>query len=131
MTEDFNVQQINMFGLSDDQAEPDQDNQLEQDDSEESSNDVVDEISHHQPLDPDTARIHSRIDAYIEAGGALPTVDVRDLLGHTFISEPDEEGEQVLAKSAGLKPQKNQPMMTHSNFTSSNSKSRTRYLRRS
>ena len=61
MTEDINVQTINMFSLSDEQVEPDQD------DLEESSNDTVNEVSHHQPLDPDTARIHSRIDACIQS----------------------------------------------------------------
>jgi hypothetical protein len=85
-----------MFGPSDDLVESDQD------DSEESSNDAVDETSQHQPLDPDTARIHSRIDAYIEAGGTLPTVDVGDLLGRTFISKPDENGEQMRTKISGI-----------------------------
>ena len=94
MTEDINVNVRDMSGTP--EANPDQD------DSEESSNDTVDEISHHQPLDPDTAAMHSRIEAYIQAGGTLPTVDVSDLLGHTFISEPDENEEQMRARIGGI-----------------------------
>jgi hypothetical protein len=102
MTEDINIHQIDMFGLSDDQEKSDHDDQSEQDDSDESSNDTVNETSRHQPLDPDTARIHSRIEAYIKAGGTLPTVHVGELLGRTFISEPDEEGEQLRTKISGI-----------------------------
>ena len=94
MTEDINVNAIDMFGTP--EANPDQD------DSEESSNNTVDEISQHGPLDPDTAAIHSGIEAYIRAGGTLPTMDVSDLLGRTFISEPDENGEQMRAKIGGI-----------------------------
>ena len=93
-TEDINVNVIDMFGTP--ESNP------EQDGSEESSNDTVDEVSLHQPLDPDTAAIHSRIEAYIRAGGTLPTVDVGDLLDHTFISEPDENGEQMRARICGI-----------------------------
>ena len=94
MTEDINVNAIDMFGAP--VSNP------EQDDSEESSNDTVDEASLHQPLDPDTAAIHSQIEAYIRAGGTLPTVDVGDLLDRTFISEPDENGEQMRARIRGI-----------------------------
>jgi hypothetical protein len=75
---------------------------MEQDDSDESSNDTINDASHHQPLDLDMTKIHSRIDAYIKARGTLPTVQVGDLLGCTFISEPDEEGEQMRAKNSGI-----------------------------
>ena len=102
MTEDINVQQINMFGMSCDQAERDPNNQMEQDDSDESSNDTIDDASHHQPLDLDTAKIHSRIDACIKARGTLPAIQVGDLLGCTFISEPDGEGEQICAKISSI-----------------------------
>ena len=94
MTEDINGNAIDMFGTP--MSNP------EQDDSEESSNDTVDEASLHQPLDPDTAAIHSQIEAYIKASGMMPTVDVGDLLDHTFISEPDENGEQIRARICGI-----------------------------
>ena len=61
MTEAINVNVIDMFGTP--ESSPDQD------DSGESSNDTVDEVSLHQPLDPDTAAIHSRIEACIRARG--------------------------------------------------------------
>jgi hypothetical protein len=75
---------------------------MEQDDSDKSLNDTIDDASHHQPLDPYTAKIHSRIDACIKSGGTLPTIQVGDLLGHTFFSEPDEKEEQVRAKISGI-----------------------------
>ena len=86
--------QIDMFAMSNEWGLPEED----QDDSQDSSNDNPDEATSHHPLDPDTERIHSRIDAYIKAGGTLPTIEVADLLGRTFISEPDETGEQMQAK---------------------------------
>ena len=104
MTEDINVNVIDRFGMP--EANPDQD------DSEESSNDTVDEISQHGPLDPDTASTHSRIEACIRAGGTLPTVDVSDLLGCTFISEPDERENRCVRRLVGLRPQKNRPVTT-------------------
>ena len=75
----------------------------DQDDSGEFSNNTLDETPSHRPLDPDTEKIHSRIDACIEAGGTLPTVEVADLLGRTFISEPDETGEQMRARISRIK----------------------------
>ena len=66
----------------------------EQDDSATASNDESDENVQHQPLDPDTQKIHSRIDDYIKRGGSLPTIDVSDLLGRSFISNPDVNGEK-------------------------------------
>ena len=52
----------------------------DQDDLRESSNDTLDDTPSHRPLDPDTDKIHSRIDTYIKAGGTLPTIEVADLL---------------------------------------------------
>ena len=66
----------------------------EQDNSATSSNDETDENEQRQPLDPDTQKIHFRIDDYIKKGGSLPTIDVSDLLGPYFISNPDMKGEQ-------------------------------------
>ena len=83
--------QIDMFAMSNEREVTTDD----QDDSRESSNNTLDDTPSHRPLDPDTEKIHSRIDAYIEAGGTLPTIEVTDLLGPTFISEPDETGEQM------------------------------------
>jgi hypothetical protein len=86
--------QINMFAMSNERGMPEDD----QDDSQDSSNDTPDDATSHRPLDPDTERIHSRIDAFIVLGGTLPTIEVANLLGCTFISEPDETGEQMWAK---------------------------------
>jgi hypothetical protein len=77
-----------------------------QDNSPESSNDTLDDTPSHRRLDLDTEKILSRIDAYIKAGGKLPTIEVADLLGHTFISEPDETGEQMWVKISRIEATK-------------------------
>ena len=50
----------------------------------------------------ESEKIHSRIDDYIEAGGTLPTVNVSDLMGRTFITDPQENGEQTRAEVVGI-----------------------------
>ena len=55
-----------------------------------------------RPLDWKSRKIHSRIDEYIESGGTLPTVDVGDLMGRTFITDPQDDGEQTRAKVVGI-----------------------------
>jgi hypothetical protein len=96
MLEDINVYQIDIFTTSQEL--------VEQDDSEESSNDTLDDLSSHPLLDQDMARIHSRLNAYIKVGGTFPIVHIGDLLGCTFISKPGEEGEQMRAKMSIIEP---------------------------
>jgi hypothetical protein len=88
---DTSVHQMDMFAMSNEWGVSEGD----QDDSEGSTNDTLNNTTGHHPLDQDTEKIHSRIDACIKAGGTLPTVQVTDLLGRTFISEPAETGEQM------------------------------------
>ena len=73
--------QIDMFAMSNERGLPEND----QDDSQESSSDATDDVMSHGPLNPDTEKIHSRIEAYIEAGGTLPTIEVADLRFGTHI----------------------------------------------
>jgi hypothetical protein len=91
---DADIHQVDMMAMSNKQGVP-EDNQ---DDSQESSNDTPESTTGHRPLDRHTEKIHSRIGAYVEAGGTLPTIQVADLLGRTFISKPDETGEQMWAR---------------------------------
>jgi hypothetical protein len=93
---DTSVHQVDMFAMSNELGVSNEEGN--QDNSEGSTNDTLNNITGHCPLDPDMEKIHSRINAHIEAGGILPTVQVADLLGHTFISEPNETGEQMQAR---------------------------------
>jgi hypothetical protein len=120
---DTDIHQVDMFAMSN-EGEMSKD---DQGDSQESSNDTPNNTTGHRPLDPDTEKIHSRIDACIEAGGTLPTVKVADLLGCTFISEPNETG-RGLARS---RPRRTPPPTTCRGCTSSSARSGTRYLRSS
>jgi hypothetical protein len=90
-----------MSGMSDKQGVSNEEG--DQDDSEWSTNDTLDDTTGHCPLDPDMEKIHSRIDAHIKAGGTLLTVQVADLLGCTFISESDETGEQMRTRISDVK----------------------------
>ena len=96
---DTDICQVDMFAMSNEQEVSKDD----QDASQESFNDTPDNTTGHRPLDPDTEKIHSRIDAYIEAGGTLPTIQVADFIDHTFISEPDETGEQMRTRISRIK----------------------------
>jgi hypothetical protein len=66
---DTDIHQVDMFAMSN-KREVSKDCQ---DDSQESTNDTPDNTTGHHPLDPDTEKIHSRINACIKAGGTLPT----------------------------------------------------------
>jgi hypothetical protein len=90
---DTNVHQVDMFAMANEQGMSNKEG--DQDDSEGSTNNTVDDTTGHRPLDPNREKIHSLIDTHIEAGGTLTTVKVADLLGCTFISEPNETGEQM------------------------------------
>ena len=70
-------------------------------DSETSTTDTKEE-SPHKPLDWKSRKIHSRIDEYIASGGTLPTIDVSDLMGRTFITDPQDDGEQTRATVVGI-----------------------------
>ncbi len=50
------------------------------------------------------AFITSALNDILDKGGSLPTIDVESLLGRTFISQPDEAGEQARAKVEEGKP---------------------------
>jgi hypothetical protein len=98
---DTSIHQIDMFVMSNEQGVSNKEG--DQDDSEGSTNNTLNGTTGHHLLDPDTEKIHSRIDACIEAGATLPTVHVADLLCRTFISEPDETGEQMRASISKIK----------------------------
>jgi hypothetical protein len=91
---DTDIHQVNMFVMSNKRGL----SKCDQDDSQDSTNDTPNNTTGHCPLDPDTEKIHSRINAHIQAGGTLSTIQMADLLGRTFISEPDETGEQMWAR---------------------------------
>ena len=46
----------------------------------------------------------SRHEEAIMNGATLPTIDTSELVGRTFISNPDEEGNQVRAKVEDIEP---------------------------
>ena len=78
----------------------------EDDDEDDKHNraDMEDEESNDQPdsnTDPSAAQktfLRTAMEDIINDGGDLPTIDVTDLLGRTFITTPDHDGEQKRAK---------------------------------
>ena len=73
---------------------------VEEDDGETCGNDEEDD----QPdpnVDPGAAKktfLRSAMEDAVNQGGNLPTIDVTDTLGRTFITSPNESGEQVRAQ---------------------------------
>ena len=61
-----------------------------------------DETSFESKIHEDIVR--SKRDKRVELGQRLPNVDASKLLGRTFISEPDEKGEQLRAKIESIIP---------------------------
>ena len=66
-------------------------------------NATITELSNKEP-DPPKEFLRSAMEEVLEKGGELPTLASADILGHTFITTPDEEGEQVRAKIEGVWP---------------------------
>lgn len=61
-----------------------------------------DEMSVESKIHEDIVR--SKRDKRVELGQRLPNVDASKLLGRTFISEPDDKGEQLRAKIESIVP---------------------------
>ena len=91
-----------MFAVSNDRSLPED----VQDDSHESTNDDTGGTPSHGLLDPDTMKIHSRIELTSKPEAHCPTINVADLLGCTFISEPNENGVQMRARISGIETTK-------------------------
>ena len=70
-------------------------------DSEASTTDTKEE-SAHKPLDWKSRKTHSRIDECIASGGTPPTIDMSNLMGRTFITDPQDDGEQTRATVVGI-----------------------------
>ena len=48
--------------------------------------------------------LRSKWDEHVQKGGTLPTIDVEDLVGRTFIDNPDDDGVQLRAKIESATP---------------------------
>ena len=65
--------------------------------SEEPTEDETKEEVKEQPTVQETF-LRSAMEDTVQNGGSLPTIDVKDIVGRTFITTPDAEGEQFRAK---------------------------------